>query len=128
MPIKIAIADDSPVIRSVVRSFIESHTDWEVCGEAEDGKAAIAIAESLNPDLIVLDLSMPVKNGLDAARTISKVCPTSAMVLFTAHASDQLAIEAKRAGIAAVIAKNGNASLEQLVTILREVSESRRAA
>lgn len=128
MPIKIAIVDDSPVIRSVVRSYIESHTDWEICGEAEDGKAAIAIAESLNPDLIVLDLSMPVKNGLEAARVISKVCPTSAMVLFTAHASDQLAIEAKQAGVAAVIAKDGNASLEQLVTVLREISESRRAA
>lgn len=128
MPIKIAIADDSLTIRCVVRSFIESHTDWEVCGEAEDGKAAIAIAERLKPDLIVLDLSMPVKNGLDAARTISKVCPKSAMVLFTAHANDELAVEAKGAGIAAVIAKDGNASLEQLVTVLREVSKSLRAA
>lgn len=116
------------MIRSVVRSFIESHTDWEVCGEAEDGQAAIAMAERLNPDLIVLDLSMPVKNGLDAARDISKVCPKSTTVLFTGHASNQLAVEANRAGVAAVIAKDGNSSLEQLVMVLRGISESRRSA
>ena len=128
MPTKIAIVDDSRAIRIVIRSFIEAHTAWEVCGEAEDGEAALALAERLNPDLLVLDLSMPLKNGLDAARSISGVCPSSAMVLFTAHGNNQLVVEAKRVGIGAVIAKDGNASLEQLVTVLRGVSESRRPA
>ena len=120
MPTTVAIVDDSATIRKITRSFIEAHTDWEVCGEAEDGEKAIDLAERINPDLIVLDLSMPVKNGLDAARTIAKVSPTSAVVLFTAHASNELKMEAARVGIRAVIPKDGNASLEQLVSALRQ--------
>ena len=121
MPTTIAIVDDSPAIRKLIRAFIESHTDWLVCGEAEDGDAAIALAERLHPDLIVLDLSMPVKNGLDAARTIRSESPESRMVLFTAHANDQLTIEAKQVGISSVLAKDENASLEHLVSKLRQM-------
>ena len=128
MPTNIAIVDDSSAIRKIIRAFIESHTDWKVCGEAGDGQTAIALVERLKPDLVVLDLSMPVKNGLDVARNISKVSPQTALVLFTAHANNQLAAESKRVGIGAVIAKDGNASLEQLVTVLRVRSKSRRAA
>ena len=128
MPIRIAIVDDSPSIRKVVRAFIESHTDWEVCGEAADGEAAVALAASLKPDLFVLDLSMPAKNGLEAARDIAVICPKSGMVLFTAHANNQLAVEAERVGIQAVISKDGNSSLEQLVTVLRVVGKIPRAA
>lgn len=128
MATQIAIVDDSPTIRKVIRSYIEAHTDWNVCGEAADGQAAISLAERLSPDLIVLDLSMPVKNGLEAARAISNSCPNSAMVLFTAHASNQLAIESKGVGVRAVIAKDGNSSLEQLVTVLRILSRKPHAA
>jgi DNA-binding NarL/FixJ family response regulator len=128
MPTTIAIVDDSPTIRKLIRTFIESHTDWLVCGEAEDGDAAIAMAERLHPDLIVLDLSMPVKNGLDAARTIRTESPKSRMVLFTAHANDQLTIEAKQVGISTVLAKDENASLEQLVSILRQMRRNPDAA
>lgn len=125
MPTKIAIVDDNPAIRKLIGSFVTTHTDWEVCGEAGDGKAAIALAERLKPDLIVLDLSMPVMNGLDAARIITNESPNSEMVLFTAHANNQVAIEAKRVGIRAVLAKD--ASLEQLVSLLREISLTPRA-
>lgn len=124
MPTKIAIVDDSSTIRKIIRAFIESHTDWKICGEAGDGETAISLVERLKPDLVVLDLSMPVKNGLDAARTISKLSPSSAMVLFTAHASNQLAVESKRVGIGAVIAKDGNSSLEELVRVLRVLGKS----
>ena len=128
MPTNIAIVDDSSSIRKVIRAFIESHTDWKVCGEAADGEAAIALCERLRPNLVVLDLSMPVKNGLDAARVISQVSPNSVMVLFTAHASNQLAVESKRVGIRAVIEKDGDSSLDELVRVLRVVSKSRLAA
>jgi len=128
MPTKIAIVDDHPTIRKVIRSFIESNTDWEVCGEAGDGEAAISVAVRLNPDLIVLDLSMPVMNGLDAARAIASVCPNSQMVLFTAHSNNQLMLEAERVGIRAVLPKDGSNSLDQLLSVLRQVCHNRHAA
>ena len=128
MPTTIAIVDDSSTIRKLVRAFIESHTDWNVCGEAENGDTAIALAERLHPDLIVLDFAMPVKNGLDAARTITSESPNSEIVLFTAHATNQLTKEAKQVGIRTVVAKDSTASLEQLVSILRQIRLNPRAA
>lgn len=128
VPTKIAIVDDSSAIRKVIRSFLESNTDWEVCGEAEDGDTAIDLAERLKPDLIVLDYSMPVKNGLDAARKIATVCPKSGMVLFTAHSSNQLTAEAKQVGIRAVLAKDGASSLHQLLSALRLIRSNTIAA
>ena len=128
MPTTIAIVDDSPAIRKLIRAFIESHTDWQVCGEAEDGDTAIVLAKCLHPDLIVLDLVMPGKNGLDAARTITSESPNSEIVLFTAHTSKQLTIEAKQIGIRMVLSKNSTASLEQLLSILRKIRRWPRAA
>lgn len=77
---------------------------------------------------LVLDLSMPLMNGLDAARRIAVISPTTGMVLFTAHASKQLEIEAKRAGVRAVLAKDDNASLEQLTATLQQITSTGRAA
>src|ERR1700758_183726 len=75
IPTKIAIADDSPVIRRALRLFLQSSTDWQICGEVENGAAAVALVERLHPDLLILDLSMPVMNGLDAARKILSISP-----------------------------------------------------
>ena|ERR1700757_2224422 len=128
MPTTIVIVDDNAMIRKLIRSFIELHTDWEVCGEAGDGETAITLAKHLNPDLIVLDLSMPRKNGLEAARSIATVCPNSEMVLFTAHASDFIEVEAKRVGIRAVLSKEATDSMERLVSLLRQVCRKPAAA
>ena len=98
-----------------------------MCGEAENGVAAIDLVQSLQPDLLVLDLSMPVMNGLDAARRIALISPTTGMVLFTAHASKQLEIEAKKAGVQAVLAKDGNISLEQLTATLQQLTSTGHA-
>lgn len=81
----------------------------------------------MNPDLIVLDLAMPVMNGLDAARAITTVSPNSEMVLFTAHVSKELTMEAKRAGIRAVVSKEGN-GLNELVAVLRDAIRKPHAA
>ena len=121
MPIKIAIADDSPVIRRALRLFIQSSTDWQICGEAENGAEAVALVERTHPDLLVLDLSMPVMNGLDAARRILPISPGTAIVLFTAHASEQLHTEAKSIGIRAVVPKDGKTSMDALVAALRDM-------
>ena len=104
MPLKILIVDDSPPIRHLLRFFIEHSTDWEVC-EAENGEIAIERVVQLHPDAVILDLSMPVMNGLDAAREISRIAPAVQMVMFTMHSSEQLRREAEAAGIKEVISK-----------------------
>src|SRR5579859_1134993 len=104
---KISIADDSPAIRRCLRLFIQSNTDWQICGEAENGEAAVALVERLHPDLLILDLSMPGMNGLDAARKIIPTCPGTGIVLFTGHTTAQLLTEAKSIGIRSVIPKDG---------------------
>ena len=120
MPLKILIADDSSAIRSLLRFFIEHNTDWLVCGEAENGRVAVEKVTELKPHAVILDLSMPVMNGLDAAREITRRAPTVQIVMFTMHISEQLRKEAKEAGIKDVISKSdtiGNHLLVSLRTI-----------
>jgi DNA-binding NarL/FixJ family response regulator len=105
VPVKILLVDDSQVVRAGIRSTIEQNTDWTVCGEAENGKIAITMVQTLEPHLVILDLSMPVMNGLDAARGISAIIPDMPMILFTLHRSQTLIEEARRAGIQHVFSK-----------------------
>src|SRR5277367_5259630 len=106
MSLKILIADDSPSIRHLLRLFIEKNTDWQVCGEAENGQVAVQKVAELRPHVVILDLSMPVMNGLDAAREIDRIAPNVQMVMFTMHVSEQLRIDARAAGIEDVISKS----------------------
>lgn len=106
MPIKILIVDDSYVIRHSLRGFIERSTDWQVCGEAENGEIASQKVTKLHPNLVILDLSMPVMNGLEAARQIARLAPTVAMVMFTMHVSAQLCQDARAAGTREVISRS----------------------
>jgi DNA-binding NarL/FixJ family response regulator len=85
---------------------VEAETDWEVCGEAENGSVAVEMVRQSAPNAILMDLSMPVMNGLDAAREIHKIVPGLPILLFTLHNSSQLAEEARRAGIKAVLSKS----------------------
>jgi two-component system, NarL family, response regulator YdfI len=106
---RILIVDDSPSIRSSLRSCIERSSDWEICGEAEDGKIAVELVQRLHPDVIVLDLSMPVMNGLEAAREIRKTAPHAYILLFTLHSYPQLVAEARKVGVNDVVSKAGDA-------------------
>jgi DNA-binding NarL/FixJ family response regulator len=83
MPNSVLIVDDSPVIRKVMRDFFEELTDWTISGEAGDGPEAIQLAEELNPDLILLDFSMPHMNGIEAASVLKKLLPGAHIVVFT---------------------------------------------
>ena len=105
MASKILIVDDSRAIRHLIRSSIEEHTNWVVCGEAENGKIAVALVEELRPHLVILDLSMPVMNGLDAAREISRIAPSMPMIMFTMHGVDAVRRDAQRVGIKHVFSK-----------------------
>ena len=83
-------ADDSPDVRRNLRAILEEHSGWNVCGEAENGMEAIEKAKELQPDTVILDLSMPVMNGLDAAREIRKLLPSAQLFLFSAFHTENL--------------------------------------
>jgi DNA-binding NarL/FixJ family response regulator len=115
---QILIVDDSPMVRRMVRGSVESKTDWQVCGEAENGQEAVRMVEELNPDLVVLDLSMPVMNGLEAARHIAVNAPNTALLMYTMQDSGQLLKEAEDAGINEVITKSA-AGIDRLLASMR---------
>jgi DNA-binding NarL/FixJ family response regulator len=102
---KVLIVDDNAVIRRLVRDCIEQDSNWQVCGEAENGKLAVEKVNELCPDIVILDLQMPVMNGLEAARQIKVVAPETAMVMFTMHSSEQLLRDARAVGVKAVLSK-----------------------
>jgi two-component system nitrate/nitrite response regulator NarL len=89
----------------MVRRLFESQPDFEVSGEAENGQEAIEKATSLKPDLIILDLAMPVMTGLDAAPVLRKMLPATLLILFTVHEGREVAKLALAAGIHAVVSK-----------------------
>ena len=98
----ILIVDDNSQIRGLVRTLLEAQADWRVCGEAQNGQEAIDKARQLRPDLIVLDQSMPVMNGLQAASELRKLLPSVRLVMFTSFSSPYLMDAALAAGIDSV--------------------------
>ncbi len=101
---KILIADDSDDTRAFLKNALTVH-GWTVCGEASNGRQAVLRAAELKPDLIVLDFSMPMLNGVEAAREILRVTPGVAIVFFTLHKNAQLDAEALRVGVRKVVSK-----------------------
>src|SRR2546428_14016957 len=97
MSLRILVVDDHAVVRRGVRSLLESHEGWEVCGEATTGRDAVAQSLQLRPDVVVMDLSLPELNGLDATRQILKAPDTEVLVL-TMHHSDECARDVLEAG------------------------------
>lgn len=118
MAYKILIVDDSVEVRSALRSVIEHNTDWHVCGEAENGKDAIEQFKRLKPDSVVLDLQMPVMNGFDAAREISRMAPNVALLMFTVHRSEELVRVARVAGTKEVVSNDARAA-DDLISAIR---------
>src|SRR5258708_8262452 len=84
----ILICDDNPTIRYLLRVFVESQTPFKVCGEADNGTAAIQKARLLQPDLVLLDLSMPVMTGAEAAVILKRTVPQMKIILFSMHLDD----------------------------------------
>jgi two-component system, chemotaxis family, chemotaxis protein CheY len=107
----ILIVDDSPVIRKSLRKMLQEYSEWQVSGEAVNGREALIKAQELKPDLIVLDLSMPVMNGLEAARELKRLDPTTPLLMFTTFKTDHLEREAKASGCSAVVSKSETAQL-----------------
>jgi DNA-binding NarL/FixJ family response regulator len=115
---RILVADDSPVVRKSIRRLLETNPEWEVCGEAANGQEAIDQAMVLTPDIIVLDLVMPVMDGLQAARRMAVIAPKIPTVMLTMYASDQLRTEASEVGVQSVISKSESASLVETIDAL----------
>jgi DNA-binding NarL/FixJ family response regulator len=122
MPGCILIVDDDPNIRRRVREFFEKETQYDVCGEAVDGVDAIEKARILSPDLIILDMSMPRMNGLDAARILNQMMSDVPIILFTMHASALLLSEVQAAGIRSIVSKSDG--LGGLATQVESLLES----
>jgi len=102
----ILIVDDSAYIRRGLCEVFKRQSDFEVCGEAENGKEAIAKALELHPDLIVLDLSMPIMNGLDAARKLKKLMPTVPLIMYSAFGDVFGEQQARLIGISELVSKS----------------------
>jgi DNA-binding NarL/FixJ family response regulator len=104
--LKILVVDDHDIIRRGLKDLLTAKTGWEVCGEAKTGKEAVTLAEQLKPDIIVMDISMPDLNGLEAARRIHKTLPKTGILILTMHFSDQLVREVVEAGARGYILKS----------------------
>lgn len=122
MPLRILIADDNLVFRSTLRQVLHATDHWEII-EANDGQEAIAKAVEMLPDAIVLDLAMPVKDGLSAAREISSLLPQTPIVMYTMHTSPQVESEAMKSGVRKVVSKSDSALLVETVRQLLPASQ-----
>jgi len=106
----ILIADDNLFIREALCKFF-AQDDFNVCGEAENGKDAVDKAQELHPDLILLDLSMPVMNGLEATRVLKRMMPEVPVIMYSAYADSATEKAARSAGVCALVSKSENISV-----------------
>lgn len=119
MATRILIADDDVPIRTLLRRLLEEHSDWVVCGEAGNGQEAVTKVEELNPDIVILDLAMPMMNGFQAARQISTHHPTIPMLLLTVQeVSNELAKESIKAGFTGAVTKDTGVEVVEAVNAL----------
>jgi DNA-binding NarL/FixJ family response regulator len=107
---RVLLVDDNSAVRSLVRRLFELEPDFEISGEAENGRDAVEKAENLKPDLIILDLSMPVMTGLDAAPLLRKLLPNARIILFTVQEGREIERLALAAGANSVVSKHRAAS------------------
>jgi len=121
MAIRILVVDDHPVVRHGLRNLLGEHPEWEIVDEAGDGIEAVEKADRLKPDVIVLDVSMPRMNGLEACRQIRKMVPQSEVLIVTQHDSPQMMREAMGAGARGYIVKSNAA--RDLLAAVEAVSE-----
>jgi DNA-binding NarL/FixJ family response regulator len=106
MPLRILVADDHHVVRTGLRTLLETKTGWQVCAEAANGREAVEKAGELKPDVAVLDIGMPLLNGVEATRQIRKLSPKTEVLILTMHDSEMLIQEVLEAGARGYILKD----------------------
>jgi len=119
VPIRIVLADDHVLVRQSLRSLLERE-QFQVVAEASDGQEVVRLSESLHPDIAVIDISMPILNGIEAVRELGRSCPKTKAILLTQHEEDQYIREALAAGVKGYVLKNQAAS--DLVHAIQQVS------
>jgi len=120
-PLRIVVVDDHAVVRRGVRALLESQPGWEVSAEATTGREAVEVTKRLQPDIVVLDLSLPELNGLDATRQILKESPRTEVLVLTMHHSEELARNVLQAGARGYVLKSdADESLVAAVDSLRQ--------
>jgi two-component system nitrate/nitrite response regulator NarL len=105
-PVKILVVDDNEVVRQGIRTILSARPEWEICGEAVNGQEAIKLAEALRPDAIIMDITMPIMSGLEAARQITRNNNSAPILIFTMHESRTLADSVRETGARGFVFKS----------------------
>ncbi len=122
-PIRILLADDHNVIRTGLRLVLERQPRFEVVGEAGDGREAVAAAQTLSPDVVVLDIAMPNLNGIEATRQIAAKLPRTGIVILSMHSDESYVLRALKAGARAYLLKDSAES--DLIGAITAVNEGK---
>ncbi len=121
MAINLLIVDDHGLFRAGLRALLENRPDYRVIGEAADGEEAVRLADELQPDLVLMDISMPGMSGLEATRQLKEVCPKTRILALTVHEDDSMLREMVRAGASGYIIKRAVES--DLINAIQVVSQ-----
>jgi DNA-binding NarL/FixJ family response regulator len=119
--VRILLADDHKVVRQGTRALLSTIPEWEIVGEADNGRDAVALTAELKPDIVILDITMPELNGLDAARQIKRTSPETEILIFTAQETEKLVHDVFDSGARSYIMKTDAA--DHLIDAIKALSE-----
>jgi DNA-binding NarL/FixJ family response regulator len=120
---RILIADDHEVVRSGLRAIVETHANWTVAGEATDGQQTVALASEMKPDVVIVDYSMPLMNGLEVCRRIRSLHLPSQVLILTMHENEEILTEALLAGVRGFLFKSD--AKKHLISAIEALIEGR---
>jgi DNA-binding NarL/FixJ family response regulator len=119
VPIKIILADDHKIVRQGLRTLLEQETDLEVMAEADDGRMAVRLARELSPEVVIMDVSMPDLNGIEATRQVLAECPGVKVIALSMHSDRRFVMNMLKAGASGYLLKDS--AFEELATAIRMV-------